>query len=227
MDLTLGLGAVGAFILGAVLLLAGYYKVFPAFAKVLKFAGAVFVLIGLLSYAGFSMTTTPAAQSVGETAVYDVTVSESKSYESIQADSHLIVNAITYNTTSNTFIASSGTIVFNTTILRADALLTDSVTQVSIGAIPLVDVTGAASQPILAKNTDSTYNADMVKAGGISTHESINVLVPAGGSAWCNVTLNLNALAVDSMTLYESQNIPIYIGGELWTVQCELVSIHT
>jgi hypothetical protein len=230
-DLTFGLGLGVMALLAVMLLVLGMYggKTFGKQAGKLMMAfGAIFAILAVLTYAGaggYLQSGEPAT--IAESAIYDVSVSESEGEVYAYASEHRIVVAMSFNDTSNAFVSSTGVFTLNWTLARADSMTTDSVAKLSLGNVPSVDVSGSANEYIMDDNSDGTWNALFTKAGGITSYETANVLVEAGSSAWCSVVFTLNSAAVAEMSQYESVNMPITVGGETWTIVLEKAIIST
>lgn len=229
MDLTFGFGVAAFITVGLILLALNYFgpKAWGAKAKQGMAVGGVLLLVmGGFTYMAAQNTGADDTQTIfTPEASYSSVCSESAAYISVQNASHVINVAMTYNTTSNLFVGSSNIAALNFTLSRTDAGIVDSIASVSIGSVPVVGITGAASQPIIALNSDNTYNALFTKAGGFSQYEHITVLVEPGSSAWTTCTMTANAAAVDGMTLYQVQQVSINVGGSLWAVNFQLVSL--
>jgi hypothetical protein len=230
-DLTFGLGALGIAALGIVLLIIAIYmakEIGQPGAKLLKAAGMIAILLGAVTYIGVMdwNADDDGTQSIAKPS-YDITVAEYEAEVYVDASSHRVTVAMAFNDTADTFNTNTGVISLNWTLMRSDALITDSVAALSMGAVPTVDVAGAADEYIVDQNADDSFNAKFVKSGAVYNYESINVLVEAGESAFVNVTITLNADAVENMSQYDSVTMYMYIGGEAWAIVFEKAVITT
>jgi hypothetical protein len=229
MDLTFGYG-VAAFIFVGLLLLVLNYLGPKSWGKKAKqgmaIVGVILILSGGFTYFATQNTAVDEQQNIlTPSATFSSVASAPSTHTTIQNNSHLVNVAMTYNTTSNLFVSSSNIVVLNFTVSRADSGITDAIGTCSLGSVPVVGITGAASQPIVALNTDNSYNALFAKAGGFSQYEHITVLVEPGSSSWARCTITANAAAVDGMTQYQVMQVPLNIAGTIWTVNFQLVSI--
>jgi hypothetical protein len=229
MDPTFGWGYLALGIVGIIILIGVYSmgRKMGALAKI----GALFgvVLIGLAG-AGYIVENYDSSANPAEivpSAAYDVSVSEYEAEVYAYASEHHVVVAMIYNTTSNAFVTSTGVFNLNFTLIRADVLTTDAIARVYLGNVPTVDIAGAADEYILDENGDGTFNALFTKSGAVTSYETANVLVEAGSSNFCNVTFTLNGAAAHEMSLYESVDLPIVVGGETWIISCEMSHIDT
>lgn len=229
-DLTFGLGIAGMAILGVIALLVAYMmtkQIGKPASNVLKAFGVIAILLSVVSYAGFSDLGDDDTAEIVEQPSYDITVAENEAEVFVDASAHRITVAMSFNDTSDAFVSNTGVINLNWTLMRSDALVTDSVATLSIGAVPTVDVSGSADEYILDQNSDDSFKAKFLKTGGVYNYESINLLVEAGDSAWSNVTITLNSDAVENMSQYDSVSMFIYVGGEAWTIVFEKAVIST
>jgi len=228
-DLTFGLGIAGIAALGVIALLVAYFmtkQIGKPAANLLKAFGVIAILLAGVSYAGFADWSADDTEEIVAQPTYDITVAESEAEVYVNADEHRITVAMSFNDTTDAFASNTGVINLNWTVTRSDALLADSVATLSIGAVPTVDVAGAADEYILDENTDDSFKAKFLKANSYN-YENINLLIEAGESAWSNVTITLNADAVENMSQYDSVSMYIYIGGEAWTIIFEKAVIST
>jgi hypothetical protein len=226
MDLLFGIGATGMVVVGLILLAVGYLM--PGIPKkigsIVMLLGAVAFLLGGASWAGL-LTAPEGASAVQDSAVYDITYTESNAWQTFDDDSNVITWAVQYNTTSNTFVGGTGTIAGNFTLARADALTTDAVATGALGSVAQIAVTGAVAQPIVAENADGSSNFKWIKASGAYAYEDISVLVPAGSENYVLLNVTLNADAVEEMVQYESCDITFTLAGEMFTIHVIVASV--
>lgn len=229
-DLTFGLGVAGILLLGAVLLIVGYFGKkslgkFPA--QLFAAFGVVAILLGVIVWAGIPALVSDEEEQIVPGATYDVSVTESESEVTVNEQTHKVTVAMIYNTTSDAFGSNTGDFELNFTIMRSDVLLTDSVAVSRIGNIPQVDVTGAADEYIVDQNADDSFKVYFTKAGSISAYESMNVRLEAGDSAWLLVNVTLNGAAVHAMDENDIVEFSISIAGETWYIACLLDTVLT
>jgi hypothetical protein len=229
MDLTFGYGVVAFLLIGAGLIAANYIfkKELKGISKYVIVAGVAFLLCGGATYMIAQNPAADTADILTPGATFGSVCAAPSTHTTIQNNSKIINVAMNYNTTSNAFVSSTNVATLNFTISRSDAGIADAVATCSLGNVPLVGITGATSQPIVALNSDNTYNAKFAKAGGFSQYESGTVLVSAGSSAWMTVTITANAAAADGMSQYQVMQVPLNIGGQVWNVNFQLVTITT
>jgi hypothetical protein len=226
-DLTFGLGVVGMAALALILLGVAYFgkkQVGKQASKWFMAIGLAAMLLSLIAYVGVADVD---EETIVETAQWDITVSEAEAEVYAYATENKVIVAVSFNDTSNAFVSNTGVFNLNFTAIRADVLLTDAICPASIGAVPTVDVAGAADEYILDKNTDGTYNALFTKTGSVTSYESANLLTEAGSSAWVNITFTLNADAVAEMSQYESVDLTFNIGGDVWTIQIQKATVSS
>jgi hypothetical protein len=231
-DLTFGLGVGAMFLLGAALLLVGYYGKKTLGKKPAQWFmgfGVIAIICAALVYTGAAAIINPPTNEIVPSATYDVTCSEAENELSVDATAHTMTWAIDYNTTSNAFVSSTGVGAFNFSIARSDVLLTSAVAAVSLGSVPTIDVSGAADEYLIDQNADDSFNVLMQKTvDGISmtAYESINVLVEAGSSAYVTVTITLNGAAAHAMTTNDITGFSLNVAGEIWHCTVIADSIH-
>lgn len=226
LDLTFGIGVIGLFIVAIILLAVGIYgkKMVGAQASKMMLAiGLIALIFSAVSYVGIPTADDDAT--VVASAQWDITVSESEAEVYAYALQHKVIVAVSFNDTSDAFVSNTGAFSLNFTALRADALLIDAICHAEIGAVPTVDVTGAADEYLLDENSDGSFNVLFTKLGSVTSYESANLLVEAGSSAWVNVTFTLNADAVAQMDQYENCDLTFTIGGELWTIVIQKATV--
>lgn len=229
MDLTFGYGAVAFLALGLLMVGAAYFLKKEMGAKIAKAMTVIGVIAIILGGVTYMVGTQPAAENqniLTPAASFNSICSAPSTSTTIQNNSHIINIAMTYNSTSK-LITVGLTTVLNFTLSRADAGIDGAVATCSLGNVPIVGITGAVAQPIVAVNSDNTYKALFTKAGGFSSYQSGTVLVGAGSSAWMTCTITLNSAALAGMSQYQVEQIPLNIGGQSWTVNAQLVSIIT
>jgi hypothetical protein len=227
-DLTFGLGVTAMVALGVLLIVVGYFArkaIGGHGSNVMMVIGAVAILLGGIVYVGIPMG--DENEIVVESASWDIACTESENETYLYATEHRAVVAMNYNTTSNLFIAGTGVITLNFSAARADALLTNAICKGYIGSVPTVDVTGAADEYIVDQNSDDSFNALWTKSSAVTAYEDCNMMVEPGDSDYMTLTITLNALAVDAMSQYENVNLLITIGGEVWTISFELVTLSS
>lgn len=231
MDLTFGLGVSTMFLLGAGLLLVGYFgkeSIGQKGARWLMIFGVIAVLLAGAVYVGVDVLIEPPAQMVPG-ATYDVTCTESEAELSVDSTAHTMTWAMDYNKTSNAFENSTGVATFNFTMARGDTLLTNSIANVAIGAVPSVDIAGAADEYLIDQNADDSFNALMTKVvdgSSITAYENINVLIEAGSSESVRVQITLNGDAAHGMTANDIYSFNIVAGGEVWRCTVIADDIH-
>ncbi len=224
---------IGMFIVGVLLLLVGYgYFKMGLSAKTLKlsrFAGIILVVLALLSYAGinlFAAEEAPPASTVGS---FEVTATESTVQLTVDNEANLITWAIQANYTSGAFCTgvpateSNDNTEFLSVAFTVDrGLGTVGLVQTyaDVTSIPSItnDTTGT-SYGLLTKTSDQ-YNAIWTRSDATSAYDMITLTI-AETADGVTVTLNMTASisALLSMHQYDTVNIGIMIGGEVWTVQ--------
>jgi hypothetical protein len=89
-----------------------------------------------------------------------------------------------------------------------------------VTSIPsITNDTTAVSTPILSKTGDQ-YNAIWTRADATTAYDMITITIAEtadGATVTLNMTLTLTA--IESMHQYDSVDIGLSIGGEVWTVQ--------
>lgn len=229
MDLLFGLTAGGICLLGIVIMVVAWMVPIPKkFGKVFLAIGAVAFLLGAASYVGFDLGNDDAGgATVTESAVYDITITESDSHVTVDADTNRITMALSFNDTSDAFVSNTGYAELNISLARGDALITDAVATGSLGTVCSVDITGSADEYILDQNADDSFKMKWTKASGSYSYEDCSVLVEAGSSAYVVLNITLNADAVAGMSTYDTCTIDFTIGGEEWTVNCIKATVST
>ena len=227
MDPTLGLGVLGMIALGGGSLFIAYFgkKAIGAKAsQVLMAVGMIAILLGGIAWIGIP---TGDGDNVlpAETAAWDITVAESEAEVFLYANEHRAVVAMSFNDTSDAFVDNTGVVTLNFTASRADALLVTAICRGSIGSVPTVDVAGAADEYILDENSDGSFNALWTKSNAVTSYESAGMVVEAGDADYMTLQITLNAAAVAEMSQYESCEMSITIGGEIWTIEFQKVTV--
>jgi hypothetical protein len=217
----------GLFALGAIFLLMGYFgkKTFtPKIAKVSLYAGAALVIVAAAMYVGVPAMLGQ-TQEIVPSATYDVTASESEAELSVNNVEHTMTWALQYNDDSKAYVNSTGVGTFAFQIARSDVLLVDSIANVAIGSVPLVPITGAASQYLIDQNADLSFNVLMNHTSdgvSISAYENQNIRVDQGSSATEYVQITMNTAAGAGMTAggdWSSTYINgfnLVVAGEVW-----------
>jgi len=233
---------VGAFVIGAALLLIGFGYLKLGFTlktlKLLKIAGVLFVGYAVLSYLGISFLgaeEVPPATSVGS---FDVTCADSMSWITVDNNQQLITWAVTYNHTAGDFSgvggydggagAQSNSQYCQVSFTVDRGLGTVGLVQTygDVTSIPSVtnDTTGI-SYPLLTKTNDQ-YNAIWTRADSTTAFKMITLTIAEtadGVTATLNMTLNGDA--IKSLDQFDTANLTIYVGGETWSVQVLLANV--
>lgn len=229
-----GLGIAGILLLVAVILalvwmfggqtVGSAKKMVGVIAIILFLCGGAFLAIGYIE---------PAPAEIVPSAVYDISCGESEAELTVMEDEREINWAITYNTTSNAFASNTGVGTLNFTVSWAEG--PDGSVRCSIGAVPSVDISGAASEDVVDMYDSDSYNAYWSKLNAAETaqvheYEAITLYMEEGDSKWANCVITLNADAFAAKTSaneLESWHMPIYIGSEVWTVNFVLYDVLT
>ncbi|MDW5563214.1 MAG: hypothetical protein SA339_08305 [Methanomassiliicoccus sp.] len=226
MDLLFGLTAGAMLFLGVVVFLIGWigFGIPKKYGSWIKVIGGIMVLIGAGAYVGL-IGTSGTPQATIETATYDIGYTESQAWQTYDSETHVITVAMNYNLTNKAFVGGTGSITGVFALTRSDALTTDASALGTLGNVAMVDVTGASPEPILAQNSDNSYQFVWTKASGATVHPDVSVLVPAGDSVNVTLTVTFNADAVDAMAHYETQDVTFTLAGEQFTIHAILATV--
>lgn len=225
-DLTFGLGMAGIVAVGLGALAIGYFgkkMVGGQASKAMMAIGLLALLCGGIAYVG--IPTGDGNEVVVEAAAWDITCSEAEGEVFLYANDHRVVVAMSFNDTSDAFVSNTGVFTLNFTASRADALLISAICQANIGAVPSVDVAGAADEYILDENADGSFNALFTKSNAVTSYEHGSMVVEAGDADYIVVKITLNAAAVAEMSQYEDAELTLTIGGEVWTIIIQKVTV--
>ena len=213
------------FIVGVVLLLLGYgYFKMGLSAKTLKifrFGGVILVALAVLSYLGINLFATEEAPPTETVGSFEVTATESMAQLTVDNNANLITWAVDIGNYSTPAFVSNCQ-YFNVAFTVDRGLGTVGLVQTygDVTSIPsIVNDTTAVSTPILSKTGDQ-YNAIWTRADATTAYDMITITIAEtadGATVTLNMTLTLTAIT--SMHQYDSVNIGLQIGGEVWTVQ--------
>lgn len=171
----------------------------------------------------------PPASAYTEKAAFDYSMAESCFVvpDLDNVNGARIYAPVSFNDTSDAFVSSTNVITLNFTISRDDAVEGSAMAYCSIGAVPYVAVTGAASEPILSK-TGNDFSAAWTKTGIATTfYEEVRVSIAEGSSAYATVVITLSADALAAMSQYQSIELPIYVAGHSIILDIEKATVVT
>jgi hypothetical protein len=216
---------IGMFIVGVVLVLIGYgYIKFGLSAKTLKlskFLGVILVALAVLSYFGVNLLTTEQAPPASTVGAFEVTASESLAQLTVDNNANLITWAINIgNYSTPAFVSNCQYLSVVFTVDRGLGTVGLVQTYGDVTSVPsITNDTTSVSTPILTKTNDQ-YNAIWTRADATSAYDMITITI-AETADGASVTLNMTAslTAIESMHQYDTVNIGLMIGGEVWTVQ--------
>jgi hypothetical protein len=221
------LSSTGLFVAGLICLVFAFYtKVGRQMGKVPKWIGYILIALSLLGFLGiYVIPSSPAA--IVNPVQYDVAVTESESFVSVNSATHTISWLVSYNTTSNAADSSSADATINCTVQWASGALEDSSVLFAMGSSPMVS--SASPGNVVQENVDHTYYELWTKANGYTAYESVSVLVPFGDGTWatCLITLEDAAgAALHTMTTGEIYPMSMTLAGESWTINFIAYNIH-
>lgn len=218
----------GALLIGAALLVLFYYTKTIGKIKLAKWAGAILAFIGILAVIGMPVSTMlgPAAV-VSNPVQYDVAVTESESFLSVNSATHTISWLVSYNTTSNAADSSSADATINCSVQWAAGALVDSSVLFQMGSSPMVNA--ASPGNVVQENADHSMNELWTKANGYTAYESVSLLVPYGDGTYatCLITLEDAAgAALHTMTTGEIYPMTMNLAGVQYTISFIAYNIH-
>jgi len=216
---------IGMFIVGVFLLLLayGYLKIGLSAntLKLFKFLGVILVALAVLSYMGINLFAAEEAPPASTVGAFEVTATESLAQLTVDNNANLITWAVDIgNYSTPAFVSNCQYFSVAFTVDRGLGTVGLVQTYGDVTSIPsITNDTTAVSTPILSKTGDQ-YNAIWTRADTTSAYDMITITIAEdadGATVTLNMTLTLTA--IESMHQYDSVNIGLMIGGEVWTVQ--------
>ena len=216
---------IGMFVVGVALLLIGYGYLKFGFSlktlKLMRIGGFILVVLAVLSYAGINLFAAEEAPPAGTVGSFEVTATESLAQLTVDNNANTITWAVAIGNYSTPAFVSNCQ-YFNVAFTVDRGLGTVGLVQTygDVTSIPSItnDTTGV-STPVLSKTGDQ-YNAIWTRADATTAYDMITITIAEtadGATVTLNMTLTLTAIV--SMHQYDTVNIGVQIGGEVWTVQ--------
>lgn len=189
--------------------------------KLSSWIGVPLVCIALLSYAGINVFVTEEAAPAGTVGAFEVTATESLTQLTVDNNANLITWAVDIgNYSTPAFVSNCQYFSVAFTVDRGLGTVGLVQTYGDVTSIPsITNDTTAVSTPILSKTGDQ-YNAIWTRADATTAYDMITITIAEdadGATVTLNMTLTLTA--IESMHQYDSVNIGLMVGGEVWTVQ--------
>jgi hypothetical protein len=197
---------------------AGLSKKSQSFFKLI---GIAVIAFGIMSWSGISIFGEEQAPTQSVTGTFDVTATESLAQLTVDNEAQTITWAVSisnYSTPAFTSNSQYLQVVFS--VSRGLGTVGLVQTYGDVTSVPSVtNGTTGVSTPVLTKTGDQ-YNAIWTRADLTTAYDMITLTI-AETADGITVTLNMTAslTALSSMSHFETQNIGLSIGGEVWTVQ--------
>lgn len=231
-----GIAAMWVIVFGACVFFLGtkqgraYSKFTPSTAKGAKVVGAVVVLVGFGTAAGWSLSADVASVSDVDLLV---TAAEDTDQGHITIDNadQEIEWTVHFNYTGDgAFLNSTNTATINFTLSRQDSSDDDVIAKCLVsdkGSV--VDETEGKSYTLVNKGAD--WSLTWTKRGSVAgdtatiTGDTATIGLEAAASEWVTLQVTLNANACDSMSTYDSEMFHVTFGGsETFTFIVQVVN---
>ena len=216
----------------AMLLVAGFLLVVTwlmpdvnrRYGKAMKVIAVALVIASIFAVYGVGVSQ-PAT--TGTTDAYDWTaVINDNRTNIIWPSQYAATWYVDYNTTSNTIVNSTGSAIFTLNVGRADTLSAWAYDKAAVENIgTFTDPTTGIEYPVVAKGSDGLYEADWTDSSGNTFNMEITLPQSEVKTASANLTVTLNDVAFDGMTVGQGSSFHITFANYDWTITPTLRNI--